>query len=164
MDDAKLFVDREKLEIKMERVFDAPRELLWKAHTDPNLIPQWWGPRNTTTAVEKMDVRNGGEWKFVHDKKDVFYGIFKEIKEPEFITWTFNYEPIGPGHESVETIRFEETEENLEQSRRTRVSTLSHFNSLEDLDGMVNSGMEKGARETWDRLAELLEKMKKGEM
>lgn len=157
-------IDKEKLEVRMMRVFNAPRELLWKAHTDPNLIPQWWGPRNTTTSVEKMEVKEGGEWRFVNKEGDVevaFYGVFKELKEPEHITWTFNYEPIGMGHELVETVKFEETEEDPERSRSTKVSTVSHYKSIEDLEGMVGEGMQKGATETWDRLEELVEKMEK---
>ena len=77
----------------MTRIFEAPRELVWKAHTDPNLIPKWWGPRNLTTKIVKMEVKVGGAWRFIHQDKDgkeyVFYGVYKEIKEPEQITWTF---------------------------------------------------------------------------
>ncbi len=156
-----LKVDRDNKQITQERVFNAPRELVWKAHTDPTLIPKWWGPRGYTTIVEVMEVKPGGKWRFIHKGKDekgqdfeyAFNGVFKEVKEPEFITWTFNFEPIGLGHELTETVRFEEIE-----GGKTKVSTVSRFTTSEDLEGMVGSGMEKGAEETWDRLAELVEK------
>lgn len=151
-------IDKENKVTTMERVFDAPRELLWKAHTDPTLIPQWWGPKNTETVVEKMEVREGGEWRYLHKGPDekgqpaeyAFYGVYKEIKEPESITWTFNFEPIGPGHEITETVYFEDLGDG-----KTKLRTVSHYLSLEDLEGMIQSGMEDGATETWDRLEEL---------
>lgn len=154
-----LQIDREKNITTMERVFDAPREILWKAHTDPALISQWWGPRDYETIVEKMDVREGGEWRYIHKGEDengqpaeyTFYGVYKEIKEAESITWTFNFEPIDPGHEVTETVYFEKLE-----GGRTKLRTVSHYNIIEDLEGMVQSGMEEGATESWDRLEELV--------
>lgn len=103
-----------------------------------------------------MDVRVGGEWRFVSQKDGnefAFHGVYKEIKEPEFITWTFNFEPM-PGHELIETITFEEIE-----GGKTKIKTMSQFNTLSDLEGMVSFGMEAGAAETWDRLNELVKKM-----
>lgn len=159
MSETTFIVGKENLEVKMSRIFDAERDLVWKAHTNSKLIPQWWGPRETTTVVDKMEVKEGGAWRFINkDKKgdeSAFSGIFKELKEPREITWTFNYEPLGPGHEVVETVRFEETGDG-----QTRVSTVSRYKNIEELEWMVSSGMEIGARETWDRLAELLAKQK----
>src|SRR5947207_3152435 len=91
-----LKVDREKMQMTQERVFDAPRELVWKAHTDPTLIPKWWGPRNYTTIVDVMEVTPGGKWRFIHKGPDekgqiveyAFNGVYKEVNEPESITWT----------------------------------------------------------------------------
>jgi uncharacterized protein YndB with AHSA1/START domain len=153
-----LVIDRENNVTTMERVFDAPKELLWKAHVDPTLIPKWWGPDEYSTIVEKMDVRVGGEWRYVHKGKDekgqdaeyAFYGEYKELKENESLTWTFNFEPIGPGHEITETIHFEEMEDG-----KTKLRTESHYKVIEDLEGMVGSGMEEGAIQTWDRLEAL---------
>ena len=79
----------------------------------------------------------------------------KKLKSRSKLRGRFNFEPIGLGHELVETIKFEEVEGKL-----TKVSTVSHYKSIEDLEGMAAYGMEAGARETWDRLAELVEKMK----
>ncbi len=157
-----LQVDKENKVTTMERVFDAPRELLWKAHVDPELMKQWWGPKEYETIIEKLDVREGGEWRMIHKGKDdqgnpaeyAFYGEYKEIKEQESITWTFNFEPIGPGHEITETVYFEEVE-----AGKTKLRTVSHYKSDEDLEGMVQSGMEDGAVESWDRLEELTTKM-----
>lgn len=148
-------VDKEKLEIKMSREFDAPREKLWHAHTDAKAIEQWWGPRKYKVVVEELEPKVGGKWKFVNlakGEKYVFYGEFKELVEPERITWTFTYEPY-PDAVSVETITFEELPNN-----RTRLKTVAKYPSLEALEGMVQSGMEEGARETWDRLTEFVEK------
>jgi uncharacterized protein YndB with AHSA1/START domain len=148
-----LQIDEEKKQTTMEREFDAPKELLWKAHSEPTLIPKWWGPRKYETVVEKMDFKTGGEWRYINksDEGDfAFYGVYKEIKELESITWTFNFEPIGPGHELTETVYFEDLGDG-----KTKIRTVSHYNSIEDLKGMVESGMEDGAVETWDRLEEL---------
>jgi len=140
-------------EIVMTRVFDAPRELVFKAYTDPKLIPQWWGQRSTTTTVDKMDVRPGGVWRFVQRDADgneyAFNGEYKEIVPPERLAYTFEFEGM-PGHVLLETVTFEE------QGGKTKVKVLSLFDSVEDRDGMLQSGMEAGANESNDRLAELL--------
>lgn len=142
-------------EIVMTRVFNAPRELVFKVWTDPNLIPQWWGPRSLTTTVDKMDVRPGGLWRFVQQGPDgneyAFNGVYREIAPPERIVSTFEFEGM-PGHVSVETVTFEEHE------GKTRVTGQSLFQSVEDRDGMLKSGMEEGAAETWHRFEELLAK------
>lgn len=142
-------------ECVMTRVFDAPRELVFKAHTDPNLIPQWWGLRGSTTIVDKMEVKPGGVWRFVQRDADGneygFNGVYREIVPPERLVYTFEFEGM-PGHILVETLTFEDLD------GKTRVTDHALFDSLEDRDGMLNSGMEAGAVETWDRLAELLVK------
>lgn len=155
-----LIVEREKLQFTMSRVFDAPRELLWKAITDPNLIPKWWGPRYMTTVVDKLDLRVGGKWRFVQmDQNDddpnsrvhSFNGIFKEIQPPERLSYTFEYEPQA-GHISADTLILEEL-----PGGKTRFTSVTTFNSLEDLEGMIQAGMESGAEEGWDRLEELVQ-------
>ena len=139
-------------EIVSERVFDAPRERVFAAYTDPELIPQWWGPRGTTTIVDQMDVRPGGAWRFVSrdsDGETGFRGIYREVMPPERIVQTFEWEGM-PGHVAVETATFEDL------GGRTRVTTTSLFHTPEERDGMLASGMERGLTETHDRLAELL--------
>ena len=140
-------------EIRTSRIFDAPRDLVFKAMTDPNLIPRWWGPRGVTTAVDKVEVRPGGAWRFVSrgagGDQDAFRGVFREIVPPERIVQTFEWEGL-PGHISVDTSVFEEID------GKTRLTTTSLFDSVEDRDGMLKAGMETGLRETLDRFAELL--------
>ncbi len=141
-------------EITMTRVFDAPRELVFKAYTDPNRIPQWWGLRSSATTVDKMDVRPGGVWRFI--QRDTagnefgFNGEYREILPPERLVSTFEFEGM-PGHIVVDTATFEEL-----PGGKTRLTVTSLFASVEDRDGMLASGMEGGANETWDRLTELL--------
>ena len=155
MSDLTLTIDKEKLESTLTREFDAPREKVWEAHVDPELMKQWWGPAKYKTIIETFEPTVGGKWKMVHEadgERHVFFGEFKDIVEPESITWTFNYEPY-PNSEIVETVSFEEVSGN-----KTRIKTVSHYPSTEALEGMVQSGMEAGANESWDRLAELLAK------
>jgi uncharacterized protein YndB with AHSA1/START domain len=140
-------------EIHIERVFDAPRERVFGAYTDPKLIPEWWGPRDTTTVVDQMDVRPGGSWRFVMRSADGsqtgFRGTYREVTPPERIVQTFEWEGM-PGHVSVETATFEDLGE------RTKVTTTSIFHTTEERDGMLESGMERGMNETYARLDELL--------
>ena len=144
-----------KQEVVITRSFDAPRELVFKIMIDPNLIPQWWGPKYLTTIVDKMEVRQGGIWRFVQRDPEgneyAFHGVYHEILPPERMVYTFEFEGM-PGHVLLETVRFED------QDGRTKMIDHSVFQSVEDRDGMVQSGMEVGAIETMDRLAELLVK------
>ena len=140
-------------EIAQTRVFDAPRALVFQAHTDPTLIPQWWGRRNDTTTVDQMDLRPGGAWRFITRGDDgdenAFHGVYREIVPPARLVQTFEWEGL-PGHVSVETMTLEE------QDGQTKMTVTSRFDTVEDRDGMLGSGMEEGASETWVRLAELL--------
>jgi uncharacterized protein YndB with AHSA1/START domain len=140
-------------EIHIERVFDAPRDRVFAVYTDPELIPAWWGPRNTTAVVDQMDVRAGGSWRFVLRNPDGsetgFRGTYREVTPPERIVQTFEWEGM-PGHVSVETATFEDLGD------RTRVITTSVFHTTEERDGMLGSGMEGGLNETYARLDELL--------
>lgn len=142
-------------EIVMTRLFDAPRELVFKAYTDANLIPQWWGPRGYITTVDKMDVRPGGIWRFIHRGPDgneyAFNGVYREIVPPERLVSTFEFEGM-PGHVAIDTMTLEE------HDGKTKLTTTSLFETVEDRDGVLNSGMEKGAAETCDRLEKLLAK------
>lgn len=140
----------------MERVFDAPKELVWKIISDPKLIPQWWGPAQFETLVDKMDFRVGGEWRFVHKgngQEFGFHGVYKQIEASGKIVDTFNYEGIPEGHEMVETMVLEDLGNGTTKATQTSV-----FQNIQDLEGMAGSGMEGGAVETWERLAKLVEK------
>ena len=143
-----------KQEIVMTGVFDAPRERVFKAYTDPNVIPQWWGPKSFTTIVDKMDVRHGGVWRFIQRDPDAheyaFRGVYHAASPPDRLVQTFEFEGI-PGHVSLETVTFEEHE------GKTTLTGRSVFQTVEDRDLALQSGMEEGASETMDRLAEYLE-------
>jgi uncharacterized protein YndB with AHSA1/START domain len=139
-------------EIVITREFDAPRELVFRALTDPALIPQWWGPARYTTTVEELDARPGGAWRFVQTGPDGvhgFRGVFREIVPPQRVVMTFEWEGL-PGHVAVNTMTLEE------RGGRTFLTATSTFDTGEDRDGMWASGMESGARESYDRLDALL--------
>ena len=140
-------------EIVAERVFDAPRDQVWAAYTDPELIPEWWGPHGTTTRVDRMEVEAGGAWRFVIRNSDGsetgFRGTYREVTPPERIVQTFEWEGM-PGHVSVDTATFEDLGD------QTKVVSHSIFHTTEERDGMLGSGMEGGMNETFERLDELL--------
>ncbi len=142
-------------EIVIERVFDAPRDRVYTAFTDPELIPQWWGRYEDTTTVDKMEVEGGGDYRFItadsNGNEQAFRGTFREVTPPERIVQTQEWEGL-PGHVLVETIVFEDLGE------RTRVTSTSLFHTTEERDGMLESGMEEGLNETYARLDELLAK------
>jgi len=145
------------LEILVTREFDAPRDVVYKTMTDPKLIPQWWGPRSDKTTVDKMEVRPGGKWRFVATQPDgttyAFRGEYREIIPGEKVVQTFEFEPMA-GHISVETATLTDL-----PGGRTLFTTRSVFTSKEDRDGMVESGMESGLRETYERLGEVLARL-----
>ena len=148
----------EDREIVMTRVFDAPRDLVFEAHTSCEDMSHWWGPRKHEVASCEMDFRPGGAWRIVLRSPDGeehgFRGEFREIVRPERIAWTFEYEGM-PGHVSVDTLTLEE------HGGKTTLTATSVFDTVEDRDGMLDSGMESGAAETYDRLDEYLEVLRR---
>jgi len=146
---------QEGTDLVFERTFDAPRDRVWKAFTDPTMIPRWWGPHGTTVTVETLDVRPGGRWRFVSaapDRADVaFYGEFLEVDPPNGFKWTFMFDLEGVGPTGgPETHTFEDL------GGRTRVTARGHMGSVEVLEGALATGMVKGGIEAWDRLEALL--------
>jgi uncharacterized protein YndB with AHSA1/START domain len=143
-------------EIISERTFNAPRDRVFAACTDPELVREWWGPRNGTTIVDKMDVRAGGDWRYVARDADgnetAFRGTYREITPPERIVYTFEWEGM-PGHVLVDAITLEDLGE------QTRMTIVSQFHTPEERDGMLASGMESGMNESHDRLEELLARL-----
>jgi uncharacterized protein YndB with AHSA1/START domain len=144
-------------EILIEREFDAPRERVFAAFTDPRLIPEWWGRESTTTIVDRMEARHGGDWRFIERNPDgsetAFRGTYREVTAPERIVYTFEWEGM-PGYVSVDTVEFEDL------GARTRVTTTAIFHTAEERDGMLESGMEKGLNESYAQLDELLARMR----
>ncbi len=142
-------------EIQIERVFDAPRELVWDVYFDPELMPEWLGPREMEMVDQEMDFRPGGSYRYTHRSPDGsefrFFGEFLEIERPNYAIQTFNFvmEPQPPP--SIDRIDFEEID-----GGRTRIVGLSRFESQDLRDGMLQAGMEKGVNEGYDRLDEIL--------
>jgi len=153
----KIIAERGKQEVVFTRVFDAPRDLVFKASTDRHLIAQWWGPRRFTTIVDRIDARPGGIWRFINrdaaGNEFAFHGVYHEVRAPERIVDTFEFESM-PGHVSLETCTLEDI------NGKTKMTTKSVYQSVEDRDGALKSGMEEGLLETMDRLAELLGRLK----
>ena len=144
-----------KHEIVITRLFDTSPERLFKVMTDPTLIPRWWGPRRLTTTVDRMEVKKGGLWRYVQNDAEgnlyAFNGVYHRIAPPEQLVYTFEFEGL-PGHILLETLTL------TAQNGKTLMIASSVFQSVQDRDGMLMSGMESGAAETMERLAELLQK------
>jgi uncharacterized protein YndB with AHSA1/START domain len=136
-------------QIRMTREFPVRRELVFKAFSSCEHIKHWWGQAGSTMAQCEMDFRPGGKWRFVErgasGEEWGFRGEIREVAEPERIVQTFEFEGM-PGHISVDNMTLEDL------GGRTRVVVISEFASVEDRDGMLQSGMEQGAGESYDRL------------
>jgi len=148
-------VEPGKQELTIRRAFNGPRERVFKALTDPALVPLWWGPSRFTTIVDRMDARPGGLWRYVNrdaaGNEYGFHGVYHDVVPSERVVYTFEFEGV-PGHVSLEAATF------LEVDGGTEMTAKVVYQSVEDRDGAVASGMEEGARETWERLADLVEK------
>jgi len=138
------------------RTFDAPRELVYRAFTEPELLVQWLGPRKYTMTMDRFDLRHGGTWRYLHadDAGNAFgfRGVFHGEPSPDGIVQTFEFEG-APGNVSMDTATFEE------HDGKTTVRTNSVFQSVEARDAMVDAGMADGMREGYDRLDDLLAKL-----
>jgi uncharacterized protein YndB with AHSA1/START domain len=139
--------------ILMTRFFEAPRELVWRAYTDPAAIPHWWGPARYATTVEQMEVRPGGRWRYISRDAEgneyAFNGEYREVVPPERLVATFQFEgaPGDAPHSSLDSATFEE------RGGGTLLTIVSHFDSVEARDAMLSTDMEEGAAEGFDRLA-----------
>lgn len=143
------------LEIELTRVFNAPRSLVFEAHSKPEHVRHWWGRQGTTMTTCDIDFRPGGAWRYVlrkpNGKEYAFRGEYREIVPPEWLAWTFEVEGM-PGA-GVETFAF------AERDGKTTLTTTSRFDSVEARDAVIQSGMETGAAELFDRLEEYLRTM-----
>jgi uncharacterized protein YndB with AHSA1/START domain len=159
MNETKITAEPGKQEIWIEREFDAPRELVFKVTTDPKYITQWWGSmKDHNTEIDKVDVRSGGEWRYLHTDPTGqtigFHGVYHEVLAPERVIDTFEWEGLPEkGHVILETARYEELPGN-----RTKLKLQQIFQSVGDRDGMVASGQEKGLKSSYEKLDEILEK------
>jgi uncharacterized protein YndB with AHSA1/START domain len=140
-------------EIRVERIFDAPLDRVWRAYTDPALLAQWWG-RGNRLDIERYEFERGGHWRFVEHSNGQthgFEGRFREVTPKSKIVQTFEWDGM-PGHPSVQTASFEE----LGDGRTKLVSTVIFF-TTEERDGMLQSGMKGGLDQSYAALDTLLD-------
>jgi uncharacterized protein YndB with AHSA1/START domain len=142
-----------KQELFITREFDAPRDLVYKAHIDPKLYVQWLGPHGYEMVLEKFEPVSGGKYRYIHKDKDGseygFHGTFHEMSIENMVQ-TFEFEGY-PGHVSLDAMTLEELPEG-----RTKATIHSVFQSVSDRDGMIQNGMETGVREGYERLDDIL--------
>ena len=156
-----------KTEIKAEpgqqelfiiREFDAPRELLFRAYTEAELYEKWVGPKEMNMRVEKMDAVDGGSFRFIHERgghEYTFFGVYHDVTKPERIIGTFEFDGLPErGHVIMGTTKFEEL-----PNGRSRLVHQSVFQSVQDRDGMIASGMERGVSDGYEKLDTLLEQI-----
>jgi uncharacterized protein YndB with AHSA1/START domain len=150
-----------KQEFDLAREFNAPRELVFRAFTDPKLYVQWLlGPEShgLKMKLEKFEPRSGGSWRYVHSDKEGnefgFHGSYHEVLPPSLLIDTFEFEGMPErGHVSLETARFDEL-----PGGRTRLTIHNVFQSVADRDAALQSGMKEGIDDSFDRLDSLLAK------
>jgi len=145
-------------EIIIVKEFDADRELVFKAFTDPYMYSQWIGPKGLNMKIDRFEPHNGGSYRFVQkDQKGhefAFHGVYHEVLYPERIISTMEFEGLPEkGHVEMDTAKFE-----VLPGSRTRLTIQAIYQSLEDKDGIINNGMENGIDEGFERLEELLSK------
>lgn len=141
--------------VDIEREFDAPRELVYRAYLDPELVKQWLGPRQYEMEIDQWDARAGGAYRYIHrgvDGEYGFHGVFHSYDMDNMVQ-TFEFEG-APGHVSLDSQVLEDL-----GNGRTRVKSHSVFTSVADRDAMVEAGMSTGIEEGFDRLDELMAKL-----
>jgi uncharacterized protein YndB with AHSA1/START domain len=154
MGTSKITAEPGSLQILVEREFDTPAEVLFRAHTDPDLLKQWLGPDGLMMDIPTFESRDGGRWDWVFTSPDGdvqrFHGVTHGTPSVENgITGTFEWLGL-PGHVSFQTMTFEE------HDGRTTLRSNSVFQTVEDRDGMIASGMESGMNEGYAKLDKLL--------
>jgi uncharacterized protein YndB with AHSA1/START domain len=151
--ETEITLDTEVPLVRIVREFDAVPEKVFRAHTDPELLAQWLGPRGMQMEVLTFDCRSGGEYRYVH-KRDgeeyAFHGSFHDVRESSVIVQTFTYDGM-PDHVALERLVFEDL-----GNGRTRLVATSLVDSFADRDAFVATGMETGVREGYERLDEIL--------
>ena len=142
-------------EIQIERVFNARRELVWRAMTEPKLLAQWWG-RGNKLVIERQELQRGGHWRFVEQTPggpQGFEGRYREVTPPERLSLTFEWDG-APGHVAVNTLVLEDLGDG-----RTKLRGTLQFFTTQDRDGMVQAGMERGMNESYAALDRVLTTM-----
>lgn len=140
--------------MRLTRMFDAPRALVWETFTKPEHIARWWGPRKYAITVHAFDVRPGGEWRVSHSdgtKTVTFFGEYRDVVKPELLSRTFCFMEFPP---------IEETYEFHDQGGRTRLVCLQTYPDVTARDWMAKTGAAEGGRESFERLDDLLNMLK----
>jgi uncharacterized protein YndB with AHSA1/START domain len=152
-----IVAESDKQTVVITQIFHAPRNLVWRIYTDPKLLPMWWGPKIYKTNVDKMEIKTGGSWRVVQQdpegNKDGFHGVYHDV-QPYQTTRTMEWEGM-PGHVLLEAIKMEEID------GKTKVTNNTVFQSVEDRDGMLKTGMKDGVVESYDRFVEILKELQK---
>jgi len=156
----KITAETGKQEITIVREFNAPRGVVFKAFTDPKLYKEWIGPRELDTRIDVFESQDGGSWRYIQKDQEgnefAFHGVNHEVAAPERIIGTFEFEGLQEkGHVILQAVYLESLPDN-----RTKMTSKSVFLSVEDRDGMLQSGMEEGVNDSYQRLDEILEVMK----
>lgn len=141
--------------LSMTATINGRRDLVFRAYTDRDAISHWWGLEENTVRIDEFEPKRGGRWRFVESGEDgehAFRGVYHDVEPNERIVWTFEYEPMA-GHVLLEEITFSDLGD------RTRIDIRSVFQSVEDRDGMIASGMEMGANQGLTRLEEYVAKL-----
>jgi uncharacterized protein YndB with AHSA1/START domain len=156
MSDLTVIAEPGQHDVVVTRSFDAPRDVVFRAMTDAECLARWWGLKETETVIDHADLRRGGSWRFVERAPDgqeyAFHGVVHDVVAPERFVQTFEFEGM-PGHVCLETTTLEE------RDGRTLYTSSTVFQSVEDRDGMVESGMEYGLKQSMEALDELLATM-----
>lgn len=142
-------------EIHIARIFDASRDRVWRAFTEPDLLAQWWG-RGNKLVIERLELKQGGRWRFVEHGPDGvhgFGGAFREVTPQDRMVWTFEWDGV-PGYVSVDAVIFEDLGDG-----RTKVISKALFFTPEERDGMLQSGMEQGLNQSYAALDAVLARM-----
>ena len=155
-----ILADEGKQELFIIREFEAPRGLVFRAYTEPDLYGQWVGPNDLTMTVNEMNAVDGGSYEFVHERDGHayrFHGVYHEVLSPERIIGTFEFDGLPEkGHVIMGTTKFEDLGDG-----RSRLVHQSVFQSVADRDGMLQSGMERGVKDGYEKLDRLLIEMKR---
>jgi uncharacterized protein YndB with AHSA1/START domain len=155
----KVTANPEKREIIVERTFDAPRELVWKAWTEPERLAQWWGPRNWQTTIKEFDLRPGGSLFYVIEGPDGMKSwsrsVYQEIVPPERLVYRDNFADKD-GNTLPGMPRMTISNEFTEHGGKTTVTSRTLFETDKEFNTVIAMGVEKGIGETWDRLDEYL--------
>lgn len=139
-------------EIHIERVVNAPRERVWRAYADPELVAQWWG-RGNRLVIERMEMERGGHWRYVEHGPNGVYGFegrYREVKAPERFVRSFEWDGM-PAHVAIETVTLEDLGDG-----RTRISIVMQMHTPEERDGFLHSGMQAGMEAAYAELDGLL--------